>query len=319
MRATIRVTFGVLERFEFLFRKQRCHPGFSLHLTCSQLCQRAADVFSAGSAIDQEKEDAVRQAAILAAMKGTGGAFLETDHGTNTRAANDSQRSDYVARNLASLSTLYLTTERFVEWSRDKIAKRFVDELEPWFLGSGGQPFERCYVVTAGYSKTVRTVIKQGFALLEQRSQRDGPVLPKVFVMAEKGQDQPDTQKMLYELTEDSEYPRREVASGNEMRLHGLLESGDRVLFVLGAESFRGDRRVIHPRFLTKRLKKLRRVLALAQVQYKVVFVAESYKRFDNPPLKNHDLWCYHLQFLEQYDGRHISLIVTDDGVLSSR
>ena len=87
------------------------------------------------------------------------------------------------------------------------------------------------WIVTHGYSKTVRNALKRGLA-------RSGEC-DSVFVMFAEGDDYRDAQRMVYELCEGEEGAGiLAVSRGDESILPGLLKQHDDVIVTLGAEVF---------------------------------------------------------------------------------
>lgn len=273
-------------RIRFLFFKQRAHPGHNLHALCRNL------LASRKSTTKEEKKRFEDQLSVLTILSENPTGFLITGNKKMNRA-------------LESLKQIHVDVIAQIENLREQVNKNFVKKYEDFFSKKEG--ITR-YIITHGYSKTVREVIKRGLHEINtaantfnktsveyQNYIRD--YMPKIFLLkpdGEKGQF--DARLMLYELKEDESFKTvRDVFAGPTDYFLGLISRQQKVevMVLLGAECFDADLRVVHPSGINNSLDEFKKKIN-AGVGYpgkghnnnvnkcKVFIVAESYKRVDS-------------------------------------
>jgi hypothetical protein len=231
------------ERLELLHEKQKAYPGVNVHQTCR-------------NAFTHSSNEAVR--AFFAAASAPGGL---------TALGSDPawwEKTSQVRRGLRELRS---EIDRRIAEGRHGIVENFRRTELPWLTVAGAG---RAFIVTHGYSKTVRSV-------LTHPDLRDF----RIVVSSSGEADFEDARKMVYEITEDPGAKDREVAAGDMDLLPGFVDDEDRVMAILGAECFDDDGRVLHPRGARDKIVQLKTALDSSnkKIGFKVVFVAEEYKR----------------------------------------
>lgn len=312
----------IRRRLLFLYRKQRAHPGFSLHTL-----MRKAFREGRGSEGDRSRSQEILDAldAIARAKEERKSSALESSHWEALRSS---------PRRLA----------RIIERSRNEIALNFCT----WFQCRYGSAVEsersgNLYVVSHGYSNTVL------HALLELENESgwlsNGNVRLFFYLLPEE--ETFDTRLMQYELRagmlvqelarestkpnepntpvepEDMSKPQKESENGARERIftqqlatgdrHVLLNlldpSQDRVLVLLGAESFDKDHRVVHPRGMP--LREFLRELEETGTQPRVVVLAESYKQQRSLAQDSH-FYDQHFDRVDVYPRDTIEWVITE-------
>jgi len=276
----------IANRFRFLHRKQRAHPGFDLHT----LLRRAVRAKTGGTAA---------QDALLKAL-------AEEDQTT----AGDSARlrESLTDDALAQLLSLPANLTSLIAKSRKDIAAGFASVARAWFENVTGTR----YIVCHGYSRTVLAMLK---------NPPDGwpaaPQSPRLFFILAEEEDSFDTRVMEYELKESSNMRGLwSFAAGAEGHLLGLVAPGDAVLVLLGAECFDGERRVVHARGIVRRLERLVRRLRNRGVKSLVAAVAETYKLHDTSLTQDTKFYSQHFDRIALYQPQAINLVVTDQKTL---
>lgn len=263
-----------LDRFFFLHRRQRAHPGFDLH----SLLRSAVDRFPEESPYDPER---VRlQSAVLRWMETV--TEEEFEPPPSDRRSLDLRRRRFVDR-LAALAEIERYFNLSVGIARSRMVRRFRQILASWRHGCGSE--SRVYVVASGYSKTVRELLKRGIPEPSDESSIE------IFLLLSGVAGELGAREMAWELrsivkntkdeTDGERSPR--VAAGSEESLASVVRPGDRVLLLLGAECIDADGRVAHPHIALPRLGPLIRDLGSLRVATLTVVAAEDYKRLPVP------------------------------------
>lgn len=268
----------VEEQLGFLYQKQKAYPGIDIHATCARACEPLA-----GAELRH-----------FFTSLPTGG--LGTYDGT--RQAK--QRLEALLRALTELSGI---VERCIRGYRADIVTKFCDHQLDWLKAALPS---QAFIITHGYSKTVRAVLNDD----------DGRLDPfKILVVSSGDDDFEDARKMAYELKEKPKYADRVATAGQEDVLMGLINPGDRVMALLGAECFDNEPRVIHPRGARSKLMSIEDALERRKVPYRVVVVAESYKQ-QSGNLGDAEFFRNHLDRLDIYPANAIDAVITDKEVL---
>jgi len=283
----------IQDRFRFLYRKQRAHPGFDLH----------ALLLSALRCMDHGPDG-------LGPLSGVRRVLLDLDRARMALGSGSGVPSGLSADLLESFRTLPARLAGLVAASRAGISEGFKEVYDAWFADV---PRAR-YVVSHGYSRTVLSVLKRSLP-----PQEDAAALPRLyFVLSEKEEKESlDTRIMEYELKEDRNLRRfRNLAAGGEDHLLGLLGKGDAALILLGAECFDVERRMVHPRGFGRGLGALLRELEKCGIPSLVAVVAESYKRHSALLTADTNFYGQHFDRIDLYPPELVHLIVTDEGTL---
>lgn len=346
--------YDLADRLLFLFRKQKSHPGFDLHSLILRFLggeTKASETPSdsvenqgnggkgrstqKGSRSDGEAEstiDAQRLSEFLTHVR---------DHSSRRRIglAGDQVQSSSIRKRaetffegtewvkdeplktlLEQLIVLPVALNHKSRAMKRTIRKRFWDLYEEWVRRTPASTNATSYIVTHGYSRTVRSILTPSGD--EPDSEQDDF---KLFFML-PGADQNghrfhslDTRILEYELKEDSRFRRERLMAAGPWEILGkLLKKGDRVLILLGAECFDRQGRVVHARGVADQLPGFLRSLEDKKIPAVVVVVAESYKtQGDNYTLaQDANFFGQHFDQVDLYPAKHIHLIVTDDGSL---
>jgi hypothetical protein len=256
-------------RLWFLYRKQRARPGFDVHYLLRTLLEDDADLCR-----------------------------LLDDVASPPPEKPSLPES---ARRLGELPTE--VQKRLVE-RRARLAHLAGDLYRAWAI-----PGTRQYIVTHGYSKTVREVLRACFG---EDAGSPGYPEPRVFLLStEDPQAEFDARLMKVELRQCLGSRELSIAAGSVEFLCGLLKRSDQLLIMLGAESFDADRRVVHPRTAAAHVERL---LKQARCPHLCVVVAESYKRLPGD-LTASTFFADHFDRVSIYDSSLVDFIVSDDGI----
>lgn len=248
------------DQFKFLYEKQKAYPGVDIH----DICTRVSGGYTS---------ELVRD-------------FLVALRGGNVCAPQDEDKAVELLRDLRGLAAFI---DEHVINSRLRIVEGFCGSQLEW-LNKATAPSE-AFIVTHGYSKTVRAVLN------DTKKRLAGF---KVLVMNAGEDDFEDARKMVYELTELPQFKNRVVSIGDESVLAGLIRRGDRVMALLGAECFDSGRRVIHSRGVHRKLVDMREAINKQKADFRVVVVAENYKLHDGL-LTDEEFFRSHLDRADVY------------------
>lgn len=290
------------DRMRFLFRKQRAYPGLELHSICTSMLRLSREAPTKGKADRRNRKSCDE---------------LELD-GLRSVASGEisnwlMQSSPTLRNRLAALANLGLSCERYISLCRSELVSRFAEKMEVLAAMSPAASTRRCVFVTQGYSKTVREAIRRGLSQLHQGAQ------PSVYVIRTSADDS-DAQRMLFDLAEHRGEAEEQglaysVGSGHGDSLVGLLEPGDNVILVVGAECFDKSGRVLHPRVAGDAIESVRRSLMDHGIKCTLVVVAESYKRRTARFIDDSSYFRYHMDQLEVRSAGWADMIISDDEI----
>jgi hypothetical protein len=295
------------DRFGFLYRRQRAHPGFSLHTLLAQAVEvMATKPFT--EHFDQKVVGLQRQA--LSALDRDSEA-VEAIPPAKGGDPPTEDRHSYLAR-LFALSEIHRYFNRAVSLSRSEMREGFGKVLDAWWarVASGAV----VYLVTAGYSKTVRELIRHALGARWDEPGRDHPPWrPHLYQLLAGDDEELDSRLMVWELRDLWTRERWRPASGSGEMLVSLTRPGDRVMLLLGAEAVDSDRRVVHPRSVLERLQPVLDRLSGAQVPTLVVVAAESFKRLQ-APFATGPFYRGHFERVGVYEAELVDLVLSDRG-----
>lgn len=308
------------ERFLFLFRRRRAHPGFDLHALLRQAVDRMAmppfeSHFDRGLVVEQ------RSTLRALDRHGKGRAKDERDLPPPVsglarlapagKGNNPAHRKRFLER-LGAMSQLHRYFNRAVSLCRSAMQPHFDAVLDAWYMGLA--PEAVAYVVTGGYSKTVREMIRVGLGSARSRQEDRPSWKPHLFQLLAGDEDELDSRLMTWELQRLWGHSEEEVlAAGSGEMLVSLARSGDRVLVLLGAEAVDSGRQVVHPRSVIERLEPVIRRLIEKRIAVLVVVAAESFKHF---PGRFAGVLMKQKQFerIGVYEASVVDLVVSDSG-----
>jgi len=310
------------DRLLFIIRKQKAHPGFDLHSLLLQYLNTS----------DEDKgTSASRLNTFLQRVRDHSSRLTVGDSGPLSRTSSIERRArtlleDYsdedIENILEDLVQLPMEISKRIGAMRSEIREQFWGLYREWFSGLGNDQLP--YVVTHGYSQTVRAVLEPpDRETAAQPSQRWGSSTDdfKLFFMLPGNEDSLDTRVIEYELKENERFRHdRLMAAGPWSILAELLEKGDRVLIVLGAECFDSKRRVVHARgiadelacFLTKLQDSKHYIPAV------VVVVAESYKARPETLASDVHFFGQHFDRVDLYPAECIDIIITEKKIYAA-
>jgi hypothetical protein len=294
------------ERFLFLYRRQRAHPGFDLH----SLLTQAVDGMAAPplcTHFDQQVVGYLRTT--LRAMEWPSGPLARRAP-AGPGEDNPKHRARYLAR-LEGVCQIHRYFNRAVSLSREAMRSPFCEVLDAWCARLAAGAFH--YVVTIGYSKTVRDLIRAGFGPPDDRQGASKP-RPLLYQLLAGDQDELDTRLMTWELRDLRLGEPLRLAAGSGEMLASLTRPRDRVLVLLGAEAVDSERRVVHPRSVLDRLLPAVEKLTANGVPVLVVVAAEAYKRHGSPFLGG-SLYRGQFDRVGIYDAMLIDMVVSDGGI----
>lgn len=293
------------ERFLFLYRRQQAHPGFDLH---ALLVKAVASPLLASRFPSQVVH---RLGATLRAMGWTARPAAElppagTDE-DDPRERLEGHLQRYLER-LDALQEVYRYFNSLATLSREAMRGTFTAVLEEWSAGLARDSV--VYLVTLGYSKTVRELIRYGLTLSGEVAERAEPEI-QLYQLLAGDRDELDTRLMAWELGDLRLGRSVRAAAGSGEMLASLSRPGDRVLVLLGAEAIDSERRVVHPRAVLDRLLPMVDALNGARVPVLVVVAAESYKRHDRA-FTIGPLYHGHFERVGIYDAARVDLVISD-------
>lgn len=303
------------ERFLFLSRRQRAHPGFDLHTLLTQAIVRmSAEPPSADSKPDPHDlaahfdQGTVKKLAI--AMRALD--WRSQRLGRDAPLGKDVEDPEHVERYLARLTAMrevHRYFNRVVGLSREAMYAPFRELLEAWCEGLLSEA--TAYIVTLGYSKTVRELIRYSFGS-EPNGEASAapPVRPQVYQLVSGDPDGLDARLMAWELRDLR--PLR-LAAGSGQMLVSMTRPGDRVLVLLGAEAVDKSGRVVHPRSVLEQLILAADCLNEARISSLVVVAAESFK-CHGEVFASGPLYGGYLERVGIYSAPLVHLILTEKG-----
>lgn len=288
----------VVWRFVFLARKQKAHPGYSAHALLTSCLAKAADpnkplLFFLTKAIKCDVKSLA-------------------DH------LNDKTNRGVISL-LKDLSEL---PEKITDITSPKL--RLLIENFDRMISSFANPRQgRLFIVTHGYSRTVREVLTRErgeWLSKEKRNDSWKKEDHEVFLLLDDSRGAIDTRIMEYELKANARSSNHEMApieAGGGNILKSMVRKRDRILFVLGVECFDESGWALHPRGLHSYLEKglLSDLRGLCK-HVRVVAVAQSFKKQPNF-LRSPEHYEDHFDRIDLYPPGVIENMITDAGVLS--
>jgi hypothetical protein len=237
---------------------------------------------------------------------------------------NDSTNPQEAKRRLNSLGKLpNIVSQAFVSSRRATISM-----FEGLAVGLLNNQNGRTVLVTHRYSRTVRDVLKRGLdadlcrrlrqrhvntaphpSMLERNLQR--AEMPALFLLQQDEGERGDARAMEYELREDENTEAfSSLATGSDDVLVSLTRPSDRVIFLVGAECFDADMRVVIPIATMLLLRSLLPAMHDRHVDTYVVVVADAYKRVD-PGEIDRMLLNEHVDRVTPEDPSSIDMIIS--------
>jgi len=262
------------ERFRFLYRKQKAHPGFELHALLVEVLHTFAEEDLVAAPFCRSVVDA--QIAALEA--------IADDRRKRPLAPLDAPET--WSKRLTALTELQTYMNRAIALSRDTMTRAFGEFLRSW--GTPAHPDAKLFLVTSGYSKTVRELVLRTLGA----GATEWPAEPCVFLLLTGEVEEWETRLMRWEFrpllsrataTHPSK-PRTKhrrlcrLAVGDEEMLACLGRKGDRALFLLGVESIDAEGKMAHPRAAVEAVRRAVSALRASRVETRVIVAAERYK-----------------------------------------
>lgn len=297
---------SLVQGFLFLYRKQQAHPGYHLHALLISACENMAKrddkaLTSRQNALDlqwflQEVESVFGERL----EEATRLLFGDENHRDAEKRAR--QPEEIMSR----LKLLPTSLTRLITKSRQEIR----EVLAELVAKMSGEAEGSLYLVAHGYSKTVRDSLLLG----DLGRSRNGPKLFLLLGEAQSDKENFDARVMEDELKTASRGAWDEVAAGNEEVLLGLVEKGDILILLLGAECFDGEKRVVHARGFARNIEDFRgKVSDNPGLRLIVVVLAEEYK-FVSQLLGATQFYDDHYDQVDLYHGSSIDLIISSGG-----
>lgn len=283
-----------LEKLRFLYFKQRAHPGFDLHQTCICIC-KAVQRFKKET--DDRRENRRERFKRFERMTDVLERFARVPKDDPFKKKPE---------DIGAIKKFGEDIDWFIEICRKRIVSRFAQYFLEWENKKAPERKETL-IVSHGYSKTVREVLKRGLEIYEKHKKK----VPRVFLLDEGNERSFDTRLIVYELKESPLHTERHAISfGSGDLLSGLLKTNTRILLLVGAECFDKERRVVHSRGVYE-LEMLRRRMEDKELECHVVAVAESYK-YHPDLLKIPEFYQHHLDQVFLYKGGFVERILSD-------
>jgi len=301
----------VIDRFHFLYQKQRAYAGVHPHDACTRICVllKRCDAESDGGSEVRNLQN------LMTALAGSNWRVFLEQRGDG--GMNDSARRKAVIDSLLALSRLGDTVQQFIGQSRGELAQVLVEKVaEPFFNHEQDRNVPRdvspSVVVTHGFSHAVLECLGCMNAKLSGNPRE----VPRVFVLYFGEEGWFDAQKMVLEL----EYRHSSLvarALSDIEAFIGLLTPETKVLLLLGAEAFDRTGRVVHPRGLTS-LDEFKVKMGSVNVACKIVVAAEGYKLFERGLDAAESFFQFHLDRLNVYQLKFANgdVIVSDSSAV---
>jgi hypothetical protein len=281
------------EALAFLVRKQRAHPGFDLHQSCSAAWR-----------------EAISEAPPIASREQIGSALRTLKEELKNKKLKGVLWVDEL-ENMRKLTETSLQIDVGFVNSGNQLVDSF-RELHLGWCRNDKNNDQKTLLVTHGYSSTVREVLLRGLLSKEEAEKKlkRAYEIPNVFVVNSGEKGDLDSRWMVRELLAGNVPEQTRFANltvGHEDVLAGFLDKNTRVMVVLGAECFDVKGRVIHPWGLNHHgfRQKLQSAMETC-----VVVVAEGYK-FHDDLLSVSEAYRYHLDRIRLYAPEFVDVFVT--------
>ena len=169
------------DKLKFLFYKQKANPGFDLHQACYLLFKN-----------EEDERLSVKLPRILNKIQEMSAAKI---FDSDTSVAEEE---------LKALSLLFEKASIIIEKNRIRIAENFMQKYHRWWYdNTGSQSDYNSIIVTQGYSKTVREVLKR--VVFNEGKQFDfikDSSLPRILVMKPNENGAIESRLLMFELKE---------------------------------------------------------------------------------------------------------------------
>ncbi|MCB0112084.1 MAG: hypothetical protein KDE53_39450, partial [Caldilineaceae bacterium] len=289
----------VCKKLEFLYYKQRVHPGFDLHRAAIQLFK-----------LDTQRHDSI------CSRSSDHVDMLERFH-VGANGAFVSHEEHKAHSELQNLAAMFMDMIEILSANREELIANFKDAYLRW-IGREDESVDfqsSHYILTHGYSRTVRETIKYGLRPLIAES--DSHNRPRVYIIKSSDEDAIDTRLMEFELrqnvlNENEGQSPLEIMSADESVLLDLFGPHSHVLLVLGTEAYDQKCHVIHPRGI--RLRELRTAIQKTGAHCTVMIVAEGYKCHDNL-LEIQEFYQHHLDRIAINGAGQVDEVVSTNGL----
>lgn len=308
----------VEERFMMIFRKQKAYPGYDPHNLLLRLFRHALE----NSTISSHRQKIEGLLLVLNQFKN----FFKDDK-TNTRCflipqeiienlkgvsnGNSKLLNTEIRKSINSklenLKSLSLFTSNYLTESKENLVKVFKKSILPnHFNNKNGFRF----IVTHGYSKTTRQIIKGGLVKAEKKQNY-------IFILEEENSDKSESRLMKFELQRETEFYSQNfnnISIGSIDVLLKLVDfEKDRILFLFGAESFDPNGRVILAKGIGESFIKLKRKVVNKAKVLKILTVVsvEDYKKQEQS-ITDSEPFDDHFDSIEILEAEDVDLIITD-------
>lgn len=295
-----------IEKFKYIFFKRKAHAGLDLHFSAERLLN------------DMIQQDVIKNDQIKSCFNIR---FLE-----DNLKSNDMQKAEElylkITSEVSNLIQFYTYTVPYIEKCRQNVRSKFLEKLNEFIPNKKG---ETIYLITFGYSKIVRDVIKYAipkYAAKEIKKLR-------IIIFLSESESTIDARLIKYNLTEEKNSGYQDALVSNPEFLLPLLTKDSRLIILIGAEAFDEQKRIIRTneykscfkKFLFEAMKIVEGVNINSQYfqkealneakKIKVWVCAESFKQ--NKDLSEiQEFFDDQYEKVEMYEADYISEIIHD-------
>jgi hypothetical protein len=237
-------------------------------------------------------------------------------HGGERRAtaSHDGRCMDATSDFVRGLKLLTLIQSRIADYAA-RSSRGLIERFDAWF-GEHDRSTGRLFLVTHGYSRTVREVLTRHRD--EWIANGRFPWRPpdtSLFLLVDDSTDAIDTRIMAYEVKAPlTSMPFAGVAAGDARLLGGMVGENDFVVILLGIECFDENGWALHPRGLGAHLDGIMTELTRLQRKFVVIAVAQDYK-LQRGFLGAPELFEDHFDRVGLYPPGRINFVVTENRV----
>lgn len=254
----------VENRFKLVFRKQKAYPGYDPH----EILLKMFEYHNSETSNDVVKILSQFKKYFLVNKHESLG-FLTT--GDEYKDLEQDRIKDKIIHNLGILGSMGLNTKDLLSTYKQKLVSKFKHQVFPsYFNDVQGVKF----VITHGYSKTIRQIIKHG---LDQSSKWQN----YVFILEGKDSSQFESQLMKFELQNETSFSNQyfsNISIGDISVLKELICNEDKVMIILGAECFDKKGRIVVAKGIKNDFQDLVKYFDQKNIRYSSVVASEEFK-----------------------------------------
>jgi len=302
----------VVRRFQFIFRKQKAYPGFDPHEVLIRL-------FSYHLNETEIESSKVKNNILLTLVnfksyfRDKKCFFLDSKTYENLIQKDDKKIYYNTVLNLIdSLTYTGIFAKDLTTSYKEQLVDRFREEIIPnFFKGTSG----RKYIVTHGYSKSIRQIIKHGL----KKGEKDKNY---IFILEGIESNPFDSLLMKFELQSEVSSNRQyfgNISIGNFSVLTELINSSnDKVMILIGAECFDGDGKVVIGKGFNEQYRKILRLFVSNSINFTSIIAAESFKG-ETESISNTEPFDDHFDRVDILNSKKFDSLVTNNEIIEFR